>query len=1435
MVAAAWEPSSRAAPRYRGEVVDYIGRALVADALAEWRSQLQDLATASPLRDLSFSTAPTFDLAGAHPSGLAQLFAGRPTLMSSLVRDAIAQPAALHRGRLMRDHAEAIRLNTGVATAALIVGTARWREGARMREMPLLLRPVTLGLARDTDTEITLHDTVKINPVFVAELRERGVDESLDGLAQTSMQGKEFDPRPLWTRVREMTTQFGDELVVDETLILGSFDDPEQRLVDDLDECDHLISSSLLLASVAGDSGAHDELAVPVPIVGAGDRDPFAERGLGDLDDAQFAALDLVATGRSVFIQVPPGGDATGTAAAIAADGAASGRSVAVVCGANASVRSVEAALEAVGAGELVVSAAAHGWNSAARASLLSSMTASGSSVNEEALRAQGEALLSARSELRERMEDLHLRWEPWGVSAYQAVQALVRLTSSEFAPGTHVRLTGETAATVAERGLMVVAEAGVRAYAARVGPASEGTENPVSEPETEGEEPARRWWEGTILDAQRGAMMDDKLAIFLLRHVPHMRESAREAAAEIGVDEARTLAAWGDQVELFDRLRQTLDTFQPRVFTHHHGDVVEATAAAGSALFGDMPKRERKAIARQAKDLLRPNRSDDHLHERLVEARHLHARWKGHSSAGAVPRVPDDLDAFAARFGEAAVLWADLAPAVEAVTGIARLADQPWDVLVATLSGLSDADEAPLAEAEVRETEEGLEAAGFGPLLDDMEARAVPLRAASAEFEFAWWAAAFDSIVAAAPKLAQTGAIGFAVREFLGRDRQFGAERVKPLMRAVGERRRAAIARHQDDARDLFAALVEGGDGPFSALWGRFPQLVGALRPIVIASAEQVSQIAPAARVIDTVVLMGIESLAFAEVVPALARSSQVVVLADAHSATKSAVTQLRETLPPLALHARPQPRDPRVTAVLDEHGYAGELEMYPAPSDGVFEVVHVDAIGAPDEGSTYVESTRAEVAAVVERISRSATSMSAGGAAVVAGNELHALRIRDALEERRSAGGASIPVVTLGSAAGLDAGLVVFAPGWAPDAAGVVSPTLGILSGAVGARALRQTLVASNRDLAVTTALTPEHVSSLRANADLGHGLEVLADLLAVAEAGPLVPVSSEQGNWVLADIAGRLRARGLHVAVRYGVGGAVIPLVVGAAGADTFSVAVVTDDAPPAAGVSLRDMVRWQQSRLEGLGWTVIPMWTVDAFADPQAAAREILIEFGIDAALPAAQPPPPTDLAPTELPPAEFPPPSAEQGVQGAAPTVTSLVEAEPVLFDGKAAAPPLAEEAVLELSVAPTEAVAAETGSPSPVEAEVPPEDEREQQTDVGGESDGEPGSAPNPSDGTGVDSTSDGENAESEADEPDEPDDVVAPSWPTEEIPLHDPTASPSTPRAGSRRAGRKRMREAVEPVLPSRSKDDTDEGWGEQSEEASRDDEIKRDVPPHH
>lgn len=1182
--------------------MDYISRALVADALGQWRAHVSSRSGVSPLRDLTATQSAIIELEHAHPSGLAQLFAGRATLLSTLVQDREEYAAASLRGRLILDEAVSVATTTGMWTAALVVGTVTF-EG---RELPLLLRPLSLDAARHDDLVITLRHEAFLNPVFASILRDRGGPSDLASRAVHTLEGKEFDPRPLWAEVRDQAHLF-ESLDVREALLIGAFDDPEQRLLDDLDDLDPVIGISDVVAAIAGDEDAQASLAEPLPRWATVERDPFAERGMGDLDDSAFVVLDMVALGRSVAVDAPPGSDATAVVAAIAADAAASGRTAIVVGGSDAMLGAVDSELASGGAGDIALSGVVPAWNAESRSRLLSSLTLDTPEVDESHLRVLGEELLQARSEAASRYEALHRPHRPWGVSAFETVQAVVRLTGQEPQPATAVRLGTDAAAAVAEHGLGQVAAA----ITERLHGEAQWPDE--SDPDDDAADRFAPWWYRIATSNEHGAQLDEALAT-LVHVVPRLRADAQAATRDAGVDEAPNLAVWREQVKLFCDVQVTLDTFSPAVYHRSLADLVAATAPS-DAVVEDMSGRERRSRVRRAGELLRPGRSTDQLHVRLKAAAQEAETWRDHCSSGGWPVVPDGYLDFAARLARVEDAWAVLAPVLPSAAGLDDPERAEWEELAAALTDLADGVPGGIDRTPARPATMDLAVPGFAPLLADLESRHASPEQIRVDLEFSWWAAAFDGIVGADPRLIEAGALGAVVERYLSLDSQFAQHRVEPLMRAVAEHRRQAIARHPSDARDLFATLMEGSQVSVRDVRRDFGPVVAALRPVVIARAEQVSHLLPPTRCVDLAIVYGAESLATAQLIPALARATQVVVVADARSATRSAVAELAQLLPRVALRALPQARDPRVTSVLTSLGYEKAVAAIPAPGEpgdhSGLEVTVVDAVAQPVAGRSTVESTRAEVIAVVETVMRASATVPRRSVAVVAGNDLHAARIADALAERDDAVAARIPVVVCGEAAGLAADEIVLSIGYARDHRGVLPADMGILTSEQSAPAVAQALVAAGSRLTVLTALAAHHLSHVASAHEDAGGVAALAELVDAAHKPVVPPERAAPGpsDWLLADVARLLRADGLAVRLRYGPGGQAIPLVVGDARDRGYSVAVVTDELPSGPRGSVRDQLRWQYRHLEALGWKVVTLWTIDVFMDPTSAAAQI----------------------------------------------------------------------------------------------------------------------------------------------------------------------------------------------------------------------------------
>lgn len=1195
-------------------MADYISRALVADALTEWRSLLRSRSTVSALRDLVATGAATIELRGAHPAGLASLFAGRPTLLSTLFREQAQHRSAAVQAAQIAQQALDAYASTGSWTAAMVVGTAVW-DG---REVPVLLRPVALEHARDDDMLITLHPKVSLNPVLATELRERGGPSDLAARAELTLAGKEFDPRPIWQEIRDNSHLFG-ELEVKEGLLLGAFDDPEQRLLDDLDALDPVIGASDMVAAIAGDLNAKVILAEPLPRWALSDRDPFGERGIGDLDDATFRAVDMAATGRSLVVDTPPGADGIGYVAAVAADAAAMGKTTLVVGGSEAVLLEVQARLESLGAGDLALTCVGEGWHAQGRAGVLTSLTLDAPSVDEDHLRAVGDALIEARAEVSRRYEALHKPRRPWGASVFETVQAIVRLTASDPAPGTALRLGPSAVAAIAEHGVAHVAAALVEELH------GEQALSQVDAQPQESHQTMRPWWHRVASDAAQGAALDEALAE-VVRGLPGLRTDAQTAHAVSALDEATTLAQWRTHVALFQDVQDTLDIFTPAVFHRSLAEMVVATAPKGMESEIELDKRERKALARRAQEFLRPGRSTDDLHAQLVKA-HLQARaWRDMCSAGGWPMVPDAVDSYVSRLARVDAAWHVIAPVLPQAAGLDAPEELPWGELVTALSELAQGIPGGLHRAPARPAGIDVRLEGFGELADSFVERGATAEQIRVDVEFAWWATAFDAMIQAEPSLIEAGVLGREVERYLSLDSAFSHYRVGPLMRAAGDQRRRAITAHPEDARDLFATLMEGAEISLRQLRQSFTDLMGALRPVTIALADQVPHVLPPRRCIDLVVVVGAESLSTAQLIPALGRASQVVVVADPWSASHSAVAELCALLPHVELRALPGLRDPHVSAIFSELGYGDHIPAVPGP--GVeprgLTVVQVDAVGVPREGKTYVESTRAEVTTVVHRVERVLHTIPRRSVAVVAGNDWHASRIALALSQSDAAAAAGVTVEVLGQAAGMSADEVIFTLGYGKTASGEVPPDLGGLTSATGSQALAQALAVGQELTTIVTALDSAElltVEDLAAEAGL-HDFAVAAlRHLMDSSRHPAVPAErSAPGpeDWLLADVARLLRSRGYAVRLRYGIGVQSIPLVVGTPHDRGYRLAVVTDEPSESPRSSVRDRLRWQYRSLEALGWTVLPLWTLDMFMDPVGAAEKIMAALEDDAA-------------------------------------------------------------------------------------------------------------------------------------------------------------------------------------------------------------------------
>ena len=1244
---------------------------LVDAAVTGWRAALVDEAGGSARSDIDLLADAALDLTSAHPSGMAQLFAGRPTKLSNLVRDAGALAAARRRARNVAARAGTTAQQYGLAPTALAIGVATWTvhpvpeqvddmaalaaatsvaertvpveslEPPRTVRVPVLLRPIQVvprGAAH-SDYELTLEPTVEVNPVLAQALRARGALLDPVSLAASTFADGGFDPRGALERLAALGEAVLKGFELADRRVVGTFVHPGQVLVDDLDALAGLLERHEVVAALAGAPDATRSLRVTLPEPPVGDRDLSDERGVGDLDDAQRHVLDVVATGTHVFVDAPSGADVAGTVAGIVAEAAAAGKTVLYVPGSRRGTLALHAALDRLGLDDLLLDVpTGPTWRTDVTRRLLSAMTLAAEGVDVDELCQLDDQTADLRDRLARYVEAMHQVREPWGVSAFDALQHLAALTATRPVPRTTARLASEAvrvidAARRAELGADLRRAARLGAFVVK---------------------PVDTAWYGADLHTDTDAEVAlTRVERLLEESLPALTVRARQIYEETGLVPAASLDDWVTQLGMLADVRDSLDVFRPEVFERDPGDMVAATATKAwrSNKRVEMGVWARRRLRRQARDLVRPGRPLADLHTALVQAQVRREAWRAQCPSGGWPRLPGGFelveDEFAAVRRDVEALEAVLSDDRPRLSGLSmdhlvdRLTLLRFDA--PSLNGLPERTTL-LAKAE---------AAGLGPLIDDLRARQAAPDLAASEVELAWWATVFELILSQDPALAgYDGTSLDALSErYADVDRALVATRAPVLLHEVVTELQARLRRHRDQGEALFVELVEESLVTLRDTVERYPEITRHLRPVVAASPLLVPAVAPPARQADLVVLDAAGHLSTAVAVPALARGRQVVVVGDARCASRSALRDLAEVLPVVALHADVSRRDPHLTAFLASHGYAGVLTPVPLPDAAPLVALYeVDGTGMPD-ATGVVDSTRAEVDQVVDLVRAHVRDRSDESLAVVTATARHADAVRDAVdaEVRRNPSlsvfcdarrSEPFVVVDLPNVAGLTRDTVILSLGLGRTPHRRVLHSFGAISDDGGDALLLDALGSVRHRLAVVSCFGKPDLDPHRLR---GAGPRLLADLLDFARhRGDGVEVDRDTvgddagaptagADPLLMDIAERLWQHGLDVELDHGLpGGVHIPLVVGhPALPGRFLVAVLTDDEAYVAEPSVRTRDRLSADRLRTLGWTVVRVWSAAAFLDPQAEVdrvrRALHATLPPELAMPPVRPP------------------------------------------------------------------------------------------------------------------------------------------------------------------------------------------------------------------
>ncbi|MGL5858190.1 MAG: AAA domain-containing protein [Angustibacter sp.] len=1121
----------------------------VDEAVDAWLQHLIDLGGRDSLlwyRDLSDGT---LDLTRAHPSGLAMLLAGRPTRLSTLIREPDALADCRRRARAIRAKATELAEEHGVRTCWLAVGMASWSmPGAhRPPAAPVLLRGCQLrprgGV--DDDVDIDLAPVAEINPVLRQYMAaEHGVWLDADSLADEAMTADGFDPGPVLRQVAQACRDVPG-FRVDPRLVIGSFFSARLPLVTDLAAQRDELGRHDVIAALAGDPAALASLVGPAPPV-VGDVDPASEHLVLDADAAQQAAIEAVLAGSHLVVKGPPGTGKSQTITNLIVALAAAGRRTLFVAEKRAAIDTVMARLRAVGLDDLVLHVTGDGTDrlrvarqlaavleqaqlSTSSDTTVSSAAAGSASATSVAVSHSGARLLERRERLVGHATSLHLSREPWGVSAYEAQLALARLTARAPAPRSRVRLRGEQLTQLTADRLPHLRErlqdvASLGAFTAAVGDPWFGARLTSSD------------------EAERALAAATDLSQRLL---PRLRETVAMVVSDAGMPEPRSLSDVRAALALIGSVRDTTETFSPTVYDTSLADAVAATAdARWRAERGvRMGRRQRRRLARSARRLLRPGLPPSDLHAALVVAHQQRQRWQDLAGPGARPRLPGGL-------AEAEQAYADIAAPIRWLSerlAASRLGgaldDHELDELAIRLSQLSTRATSLSVIPRTTPILDELRDAGLAPLLPDLAARGVSPAAVGAELDLVWWTSLLEHIAVTDPRYrAHDGdQLRSVAADFAAADREHIASGPARVRQILVDRVLDVATKHPGHVAVLRAeAAGDRRHRSLPELVRDCPDVIGAIQPCWAMSPLTVPQVLPPGELFDVVVFDEASQVPPARAVPAISRASRVVIVGDdrqlapasfvthavsdregqLESATggESVLDVLAAAVPVVSLSWHYRSRDERLVAFINSRIYGGRLITAPAVArESALVVDQVDGRGTLAPGAAAVESTDAEVTRVVELVLTHLQTRPSESLGVITVGRRHARRVDDALRvalaERPglaaraagSGGAERLFVKHLEQVQGDERDAIILSIGYGRTPHGRVLHWFGPLSQDGGERRLTVAVSRARRRMTVVVAFAAEDLDPHRLTTS---GSRMLRDYLAYAARGGVVP---------------------------------------------------------------------------------------------------------------------------------------------------------------------------------------------------------------------------------------------------------------------------------------------------------------------------------------
>lgn len=1213
-----------------------------------WREQYKSQLAPSPLEDITKLSAQ-LELTHAHPSGIAQLFASGKVTLQALFRDSGMLRAAGRRlDRVFEDRDNKAHEN-GVSELSLVVGVASWSGN----HVPVLTYPVRV--IRDSgkdETYATIYfsGNVRLNHALVLRLQERGVNLSEDALFDgANYESGTPETSAVFDAICASARSVFPDFDIERDIVLGCFTDSGSRFLAESAQILQALKvgnvGNTMIDAVAGDERALQELA-------ANDRqeyspldvDPHGEYEVGDVDNVVRYASGLAANGVSLALDVDAGSDSASIAAAISSRCVLAGKSILYVPNVMEQQRRFRHALSANEISSLALDVSDSHLAKHVDSQLIAAVGAR-QSVASSRFEQVCDELVGVKTRLNRYLGDLHGVDERWGVSAYQTMQNLAAIAMLPTHPCTHVRLDVAAARSLSGH---------LDEWAQKLHQADELGEFTIKPEDTP-------WFGASLFNENEAVAVYQRVVDVLLKLLPAAREHVKSTVQNCGFPVPATAREWGRQVTVLKNLRRVLDVFQADIFERDLSAMIEASKpkAVRKREGTVMGFWERRRHIKEARSLLRVGAKVDDLHEALKIVAQQAAQWRTFVPHGGWPVLPPKLDEIVST---QELLDRNLV-ALDAVLSTTRLGADLENVeftkLDERLQALHD-DRASLDTLPGRcVIERDLRGVGLEDLVCDLRRRNVTGSALDGELHLAWWTTVFEDIVNSSAIISNQD--GSAMQDASDRFVQVDTEHVRsvgPMVQQETLKRLCELLfSRSQEANQLHTTLASNSSGvTFNKLMNSHADLLLAAKPIMVAMPSTLTMMTEFKPIVDIVILDSVEHLSNIELLSILARARQVVVIAHKNTVSSQSVNDLISVLPSVHVKSRATRRSLRLANFLENHGYGSLRHDVPVDRmQGKVKLHQVEASGVPVMSTGLIESSQREIDEVVSLIKQRATTFTVVPSSYVLavvtltsvfrnrlGAELKALAIKD---ENMNRFLRHVRLVDASESVGAAATDVILSLCYAKTSHGRLLQQFGVLEEEGGKGILLDSLALARRNLDIVCAFKSSDMEDERLHQD---GPKLLKELLIWAEQlddSPVNPTDFDEAkpeydqdkaenkaeaadaraeafdssvdsfnNVLFTDLADRIRARGLCVAVNYGFDKEhSIPLVVGLPD-KPFALAVLTDDMRFMNIESTRERHRMFAQDLEYLGWSVMNVWSVGAFVNPEKEVERVVSRIG-----------------------------------------------------------------------------------------------------------------------------------------------------------------------------------------------------------------------------